>query len=434
VRSGGRYDAADADRTLSPAVAPDHPLRPMTRRTVFRGGHVFDGTGSQPERADVTVVDGRIVDIGPNLDADDAIDVTGATLLPGLFDCHTHVMVSHIDLWKLAQQPFSYAWYVAIGNLRATLHAGITTARDAGGADLGVKLALEDGLIEGPRLHISLGMLSQTGGHGDTWYPSGTELCDALSIPHPGRPRTVVDGPDEMRRAVRLLVRAGADVIKVATSGGVLSPRDKPTHAHFRDDELAVLVAEADAAGISVMAHAQAAPGIKAALRAGIRSIEHGIYLDDEGIALMLDRGAWLVPTLVAPRGVIDAAAAGAAIPETSLQKAMDTIDIHRESFRRAVGAGVRIAMGTDSGVTPHGENLRELGLMVDGGMSPAAALEAATRSAARLLGVDGDRGTIEPGKRADLIVVDGDALDFSTLRERIRTVYLDGRQVAGTA
>jgi imidazolonepropionase-like amidohydrolase len=253
---------------------------------------------------------------------------------------------------------------------------------------------------------------------------------DALTIPHPGRPNTIVDGPDEMRRTVRMLIRAGADAIKVATTGGVLSARDDPRHAHFRDDELAVLVAEADAAHIPVMAHAQGAPGIKAALRAGIRSIEHGVFLDDEAIELMLARGAWLVPTLVAPRGVIDAAEAGASIPAASLRKAKETIDIHRASFRRAVEAGVQVAMGTDSGVTPHGQNLRELALMADGGMTPAAALEAA----ARLLGVAEDRGTIEPGKRADLVIVDGDPLDLATIRDRIRAVYLDGRQVSPPA
>lgn len=402
----------------------------MTNRTLFRGGLIFDGTGSEPARVDVTVAEGRIVDLGTSLDGDHVVELAGRTLLPGLFDCHVHVMVSHIDMWRLVQQPFSYAFFVAAANLRATLHAGITTARDAGGADLGVRQALDDGLISGPRLQISLGMISQTGGHGDDWYPSGAQVPSPLSGVHPGRPSTIVDGPDEMRRTVRALVRAGADCIKVATSGGVLSARDHPRHGHLRDDELAVLVAEANAAGIPVLAHAQATSGIKAAVRAGIRSIEHGVYLDDEAIEMMLEHGTWLVPTLVAPRGVIAAAEAGAAIPETSLRKAREVVEIHRESFRRAVEAGVRVALGTDSGVTPHGQNLVELGLMVEGGMTPAAALEAATRSAAQLLGVADDRGTIEPGKRADLVVVDGDALDVGTLSERIVDVYLDGRAV----
>ena len=235
-----------------------------------------------------------------------------------------------------------------------------------------------------------------------------------------------------MRRVVRTLVRQGADVIKVAVSGGVLSPRDKPHHAHFRPDELEVLVEEAAEAGIWVMAHAQAAPGIKNAIRAGIRSVDHGIFLDDEAIALMLDRGTWLVPTLVAPRGVIDAAEHGAAIPDASVAKAREVVETHAESFRRAVAAGVKVAMGTDSGVTPHGENLRELELMVAGGMTAEAALVATTRSAAELMGLDAELGTIEPGKRADLVVIDGDPLDVHGLGDRVRSVYRDGRRVIG--
>lgn len=397
-------------------------------RVVFSGGHVFDGRGGDPAAADLVVEDGRIVDIGPGLDGDESVDVSGRTLLPGLFDCHVHVMFSHIDLWQMVQTPFSYAFYAAGRNLGATLDTGITHVRDAGGADLGMQRALADGLIRGPRMQISLGMLSQTGGHGDDWYPSGQTV---LSLPvHPGLPPTIVDGPDEVRRKVRELVRYGADVIKVATSGGVLSPRDDPRHAHFRDAELAVLVEEATAAGIPVMAHAQATDGIKAAVRAGIRSIEHGVYLDDEAIEMMLSRGTYLVPTLVAPTGVLTAAEGGASVPEASLAKAREVIEVHRESFRRAVEAGVLIAMGTDSGVTPHGENLRELELMAAGGMSPAEVLRASTSVAAELMGVGEEFGTLEPGKRADLVVVEGDPFDLGRLREQIRAVYQDGSLV----
>ncbi|HET6650211.1 MAG TPA: amidohydrolase family protein [Candidatus Limnocylindria bacterium] len=396
-------------------------------RILFSGGRVVDGTGADPADADVVIEDGRIVEVGPGLDGDERVDVTGKALLPGLFDCHTHVVFSTIDTMRRIQTPFSYRFYQAMHNLEATLRIGITTVRDAGGADLGVKQAVEDGLIRGPRMQISLGMLSQTGGHGDGWLPSGANLrLDS----HPGVPNTIVDGPDEMRAKVRELVRMGADVIKVAVSGGVLSPRDKPTHAHFRLEELKVLVEEATAAGIWVMAHAQATPGIKNAIRAGIRSIDHGIYLDDEAIEMMLARGTWLVPTLVAPRGVIDAAAAGAAIPEASVAKAHEVAEIHRASFAKAVEAGVKVAMGTDSGVTPHGNNLRELQLMVEGGMTPMQAIVATTQSAAELMGLEEELGTLEPGKRADLVVVDGDPLDVATLTDRIEAVYQDGARV----
>lgn len=407
---------------MTPAERPN--------RLVLTGGRVFDGRGGDPSPADLAIEDGRIVDVGPRLDGDESVDVEGRTLLPGLIDCHVHVIFNYIDQWRLIQRPFSYQFYEAERNLAATLRIGITSVRDAGGADLGIKRAQADGLIAGPRLQISLGMVSQTGGHGDDWYASGARV--PLLSGHPGVPDTMVDGPDEMRRVVRTLVRQGADVIKIATSGGVLSPRDKPTHAHFRDEELAVLAAEAAAAGIFVMAHAQATDGIKAAVRNGIRSIEHGIFLDDEAIEMMKKRGTWLVATLVAPRGVIEAAEAGAQIPAESLVKARAVVGTHAANFARAVAAGVRIAMGTDSGVTPHGRNLRELELMVEGGMSPAQALAATTSSAAELLGVDGELGTLEVGKRADVVVVGGDPYDFATLAERIEAVYMDGRRVIG--
>ena len=398
-------------------------------RTVFGGARVWDGTGADPAPADVAVEGGRIVDVGPGLDGDERVDLEGRTILPGLFDCHTHVVLGTIDRMVLANQPFSYQFYVAAHNLQATLRAGITSARDAGGADLGIKQALEDRLIAGPRLQVSLSMLSQTGGHGDEWLPSGNRLM--LLATHPGVPDTIVDGADGMRAKVRELIRMGADVIKVATSGGVLSPRDKPTHAHFRPAELDALVEEATAAGIFVMAHAQATDGIKNAVRAGIRSIEHGIYLDDEAVDLMLQRGTWLVPTLIAPQGVIDAVEAGAQVAPAMVDKARAVIDAHRASFARAVQAGVRIAMGTDSGVTPHGQNLRELALMADGGMSPREVLLATTRAAAELLGVADERGTLEPGKLADLVVVAGDPYELATLDRRIEAVYLGGDRVA---
>jgi imidazolonepropionase-like amidohydrolase len=400
-------------------------------RTVFHSGLVYDGTGAPPARADVVVDGGRFVEIGTGLDGDDGVDCAGATLLPGFFDCHVHVMVSGVNPLRIAQTPFSYQFYEAISNLRVTLDAGITTVRDAGGADLGVKEAVANGLIAGPRMQIAISMLSQTGGHGDSWLPSSCHL--PLMVSHPGRPSTIVDGPDQVRQKVRELIRGGADVIKVATSGGVLSPRDDPRHGHFRDDEVAVMVTEAAAAGIFVMSHAQAADGIKTAVRNGVRSIEHGVFLDDEAIDLMLERGCWLVPTLAAPRAVLAGAAAGVQFTDAVLAKARMVLDVHTESVRRAIAAGVRVAMGTDSGVGPHGQNLDELRLMVECGMTPAQALYATTMSAAELLGVPGELGSIEPGKRADLVVVEGDALDVGTLRSRVRAVYQDGTLASGS-
>lgn len=401
-------------------------------RTVYAGGFLFDGTAAPVAETDVAVENGTIAEVGRGLDGDEIVDVSGLTLLPGLFDAHVHVMLGHADAWRHMQMPFSYRFYDAIRNLEATLRIGITTVRDAGGADLGVKQALEDRLIVGPRLQISLAMLSQTGGHADGWLPSGAR---AVLLPdYPGMPTAIVDGPDEVRRKVRELVRDGADVIKIATSGGVLSPRGRPDQSMFAPEEIEAIVAEAAAAGLSVMSHAQSASGIKNAVRAGVRSIEHGIYLDDEAIELMLERGAYLVPTLMAPEGVIRAAEAGATIPDVAVAKAREVVEEHQNSFRRAVAAGVKVAMGTDSGVTPHGENLRELQLMAACGMTPVDVLLAATRTAAELLGLEGELGTIETGKRADLVAVSGDPFDFHGLTARIERVWQDGTLVAGVA
>ncbi|GHF64570.1 amidohydrolase family protein [Amycolatopsis bartoniae] len=397
-------------------------------RILFTGGQVFDGTGSERATGDVVVEDGLVVDVGTGLDGDEAVDCTGMTVLPGLFDCHVHVVMSGVDLLRSVQSPFSYQFYEAARNLRRTLEAGITTVRDAGGADLGMQRAVADGLIPGPRMQISVNVISQTGGHGDDWMPSGQ--CAGPWIPHPGRPAAIADGPDEVRKVARTLLRAGADVLKVCTTGGVLSPGDDPRHSQFTPGELEVLVTEAGMQGKYVMAHAQGAEGVKNAVRAGIRSIEHGIFLDDEAIELMLEHRTWLVPTLVAPLAVLRSAKAGAALPEEMVRKAEQVAQVHTESVRRAVEAGVRMAMGTDSGVGPHGENLEELALMRACGLTPAQVLAATTSSAAELLGCGDRLGRLAPGYRADLVLVAGDAYDFDRLPSAIRQVWRDGVRV----
>lgn len=398
-------------------------------RTLFTGGLVYDGTTGRPAEGDVVVEDGRIVDVGPGLDGDVSVDCSGGYVSPGFMDCHVHVILDNPSQMQIIETPFSLQFFSAAVNLKKTLDIGITSIRDAGGADLGVKEAVDRGMIPGPRMQISVIMLSQTGGHGDDWSICGGDV--PFFLPHPGRPSGVVDGPDAVRRRVREIIRAGADVIKVATTGGVLSPRDDPRHAHYRDAEIAVMTEEAHAAGIHVMAHAQGAGGIKAALRNGVRSIEHGIFLDDEAIEMMLQAGAWLVPTLHAPRAIIAAADAGLPIPQSSVDKARTTAAAHVDSVRRAHAAGVRIAMGTDCGVGAHGTNLEEVELMTEAGMSPLEALHATTGSAAELMDVAIDRGTIRPGMRADLVVVDGDPEDVTKMGERVRAVFLDGNEVS---
>jgi imidazolonepropionase-like amidohydrolase len=399
-------------------------------RVVIAGALVFDGTGADIRPSDIAIEDGRIAEVGVGLVGDERIDASGTTVLPGLFDCHVHVMFGSVDIWRLAQQPLSYRYFEAARYLGDTLAGGITTIREASGADLGLKQAVDDGLIVGPRMQISVGMISQTGGHSDYVMPSGLRF--GLLPEGPGIPKTIVDGAQEMRRVVRQLLRAGADVIKVAVSGGVLSPRDDPRRVSFRDKELAVLVEEANAGGVHVMAHALGGESIKAAIRAGIRSIEHGVYLDDEGIELMLEHGTFFVPTLGAPRAVLEAAHSGASIHEASLRKQLDASQYHQRAAARAIKAGVKFAMGTDAGVSRHGDNIREVEFMVDAGMRAQDAWLAATRNAAELLGLLDELGTIEAGKRADLVLLQGDALDVKDLPGRIRAVYKDGKRVVG--
>lgn len=402
------------------------------RRTLIRGGDVFDGTGAPVTAADVVVQGERIVDLGTGLDGDVAVDATGLTILPGMFDCHVHSTLADPDALGQLGRPFSYQFYVAARNLSAALDCGITTVRDAAGADLGIKQAVDDGLIEGPRMRIAITMLSQTGGHGDGWMPSGA--CAGLFPEHAGRPDGVVDGPEQIRRKVREVLRAGADLVKVCASGGVLSPRDDPSHPHLRPDELTALVEEASFAGVHVMAHATSATGVKHAVRAGVRSVEHGIDLDDEAIGQMLDAGTWLVPTLSALPSLLEAVDAGLGLPADLVSQAREAQGRQQESVRRALAAGVRVAMGTDSGVGPFGAHLRELALMQELGTEAPHALVAATSSAAELLGLGDELGTIAPGRRADLVFVAGDPFDFTTLRDRIRSVYKDGALVRTVA
>jgi imidazolonepropionase-like amidohydrolase len=398
-------------------------------RLVLTSGHVFDPVDGKAHRADVCIEGDSIVDVGIGLDGDVSRSVAGATLFPGFIDCHVHVLLSHLDFWRLASTPLSYRILESGRNLARTLEAGITTVRDAAGADAGIRDGVRDGLIRGPRVQVAIGMVSQTGGHNDSWLPSGQ--CVASLFPTwPGVPDCVVDGPEPIRRTVRALARAGADVIKVATSGGVLSPTDAPSQAHFAVDELEMLVSEARAAGLWVMAHAQAGAGVKNAVRAGVRSVEHGIYLDDESIDAMLSQGTYLVPTLGAPRAVLAAGDRGVPVPDAFMEQAREVIATHRESLRAAAAAGVPIALGTDAGITKHGRNLDELELMRDAGMSVEQCLRAATLTAARLLGVDARAGTIEAGKLADLVAVSGDPLSLAGLADRVVAVFRAGKEV----
>jgi imidazolonepropionase-like amidohydrolase len=398
-------------------------------RIVFHGGRVFDGTGAAIADGDVAVEDGRIVEVATDLDGDEGIDCSGRTLLPGLFDTHVHLVSRYEDFDEITvlHEPFSAPFYRVPENMRRTLACGITTVRDAGGADAGMRLAVEEGSLLGPRMQISVTMLSMTGGHNDPWLPSGA--TSAWSQPFPGMPSGVCDGIDGVAAKVREVVRAGADVIKIASSGGFLSPTDDPSQPNFSEAEVASIVRTAADLGRWVMSHAHGAEGIKRAIRTGVRSIDHGTYLDDEGIALMLEHGTWLVPTLTAG-DTTEAIAENPQVAESVRAKMRGLGRPELDAFRRAAEAGVKVAMGTDCPVAPHGTNLRELELMASHGFTPEQALVAATSSAAELMGLEGELGTLETGKRADLVVVDGDPFDFATLKDRIQQVWKDGARV----
>ena len=400
-------------------------------RIVLHGGWVFDGSGADPAEADVVLEDGLIVEVGPGLDGDEGVDVAGRTLLPGLFDCHVHLAFRYEDFdeVRVAYTPFSYRFFQFPETLRWYLAMGITTVRDAGGADWGMKRAVADGLLPGPRMQISVTMLSMTGGHADAHLPCGG--IAPYAIGYPGMPSPVADGPQALQAKVREVIREGADVIKIASSGGFLSPGDDPKLPHFADDELRAIVDTAGDLGCRVMSHAHGAEGIKRAVRAGVRSIEHGTYLDEEAVTLMAERGTWLVPTLTAG-DTTERLTTEQGVPEPVKEKLRALGRPELDAFRMAVEAGVKVAMGTDCPVAPHGTNLRELQLMSEHGMTPQQALVAATSGAAELMGLQDELGTLAPGKRGDVVVAGGDPFAFEDLAGRIEQVWKDGVRVVG--
>ncbi|HEX8983080.1 MAG TPA: amidohydrolase family protein [Ktedonobacterales bacterium] len=407
----------------------------------LRGIRLITGDGSDPiERATLVFEGERLTAVGHEHEVNiphgaTTVDANGMTALPGLIDCHVHLNGQWgYDLVSQLQTSPSLGVLYAVPNARTTLEAGFTTVRDAGLAPAGVRQAIERGLFPGPRMLAAITILSQTGGHGDNFMPCCADFTNMAGGKAMTQdvPRGVVDGVDSMRHKVREVLRAGADWIKLCTSGGVLSANDSPESAQFTVEEIAVAVYEAAAQGKRCMAHAQSNRGIKNAIEAGVASIEHGIYLDDEAIQMMIDRNVYLVPTLVAPQDVVDAAeAVPGKLPAYAIEKARAVIEDHRKSFRMAVEAGVRIAMGTDSGVGPHGGNARELAMMAKyGGMSPLQALVSTTQTAAELLRIDHETGTLTAGKYADIVLVDGDPLSdlgLLALPEKVMMVVKRG-------
>ena len=392
--------------------------------TVVRAGTFIDGNGGEPRRdVNIHIERDTITKVGGEAPRDARlIDRSGETVMPGMIDCHVHLWSTPSSIEERLMKPYSLNVAEAFRNAKTTLDAGFTTVRDAGGAPLGVKQAIERGMVPGPRMRISVGALSQTSGHGDTRFASGVNA----RADDPEHPKTVVDGVEEVRKATRELLRAGADQIKVHTSGGVMSPSDEPTSTGFSPDEIAAIVYEAHAAGKTVMTHSQATQGIRNAVEAGIESIEHGIYLDADTAELMKKKGIYLVATLIAPLWVQRRAERKpGSVPPYALRKALEVVDAHQKMFQMAVQMGVPIAMGTDTGVGDHGSKAEELAVMVKLGMTPMQAIVATTKTAAECARVGKITGTLEVGKRADLIAVAGDPLADIAMLQRAECITL---------
>ncbi len=402
------------------------------------GARLVDARSADPLAGDTLLVgeDGRIATVGATRAAIPGgvpvLDAAGRTLVPGLVDCHVHLWGKHETLEEVVQRSYSEGVARMLDSGRGFLESGVTTARDAGFTPAGIKRIFARGEFPGPRLQVSVMPLSITGGHGDQQTHAGIDLTGDL--PSVEMPSGIADGIDEVRRVVRLQIRAGADWIKVMATGGVYSLMDGPGAVQFTIDEIRVMVEEADNAGLrGVMAHAENARRIKNALLAGVRSIDHGDGLDDEGIDLMLERDVPLVPTFLIVEEMLDPGRIERGeTPTWAVEKIQELLPVIDAGFRHAVERGVRIAMGTDGG---NGSHLpTELSLMVEHGLSPLAALRAATIEGARLLGLDAEIGTLEPGKVADVLLLDFDPLaEPAAWRDptRVSVVVQSGRVVA---
>ena len=413
------------------AQTPANAAKPAIVTYIHAGQLLADA--DKPPRGNSTVIvrDGRIAEIRDGFAQPEAgarlVDLKDKFVLPGLVDMHVH-------LWGIGGDPMRARlealerdrmddMMIAVANAKATLLAGFTSVRDLGGDPRGVRAlrdAIDAGQVEGPTITNAGEMLSVTGGHGDARNGVGEPWVDAVTTQV-----NVCDGPDDCRRAVRAEVGLGAKVIKFAATGGVLSNVSGGLGRAMTPEEMRAIVDTAHALGRKVAAHSHAADGTKAALAAGVDSIEHGSYLDDEAIRLFKATGAYLVPTEIAPVAALAQARSGA-LPPATIPKAEAAAAAMHESHRRAYRAGVRFAFGTDTGVSRHGENATEFPYLVDLGMTPAQAIRTATIAAADLLGRD-DIGTLALGKTADIIAVAGSPLQDVTRLEHVSFVMHRG-------
>ncbi|MFL6196021.1 MAG: amidohydrolase family protein [Thermoanaerobaculia bacterium] len=425
---------------LCPSLLPaqEAPAAVKPQVIVLKAARLFDGKGDGVVPNGVVIVEGdRIRAAGSGLAVPAGarvIDLGDATLLPGLIDCHTHITGESSDNWlqgamdNLRQTVPESALRSSV-YARKTLMAGFTTVRDLGSGedlDVGLRNATAAGVVPGPRILASVHALGARGGHCDeTGFPYGRFGAE------PGIEHGIAAGADQFRDAVRFQVKYGADVIKVCATGGVLSLADEVDTPQLTQDEMNALIDEAHRLRKRVAAHAHGAEGAKVAIRAGVDSIEHGSFLDDEALRMMKEHGTYLVPTLLAGEYTSGKAVARHYPPEIAA-KAKAAVSARSATFKRALQLGVKIAFGTDSAVSPHGINAQEFGLLVGLGMAPAAALRAATSSAADLLGLAKTLGTLEAGKAADVIAVPGDPTRDIKVMENVTFVMKGGEVFKG--
>jgi imidazolonepropionase-like amidohydrolase len=411
------------------AQTPSQPL------VLVHAGHLLDRPGQQPRGASTVVVrNGRIEAIRDGFAAPDSfpgasvVDLRERYVLPGLIDCHVHLETDSAGQEGLVESLTNgdaYFAYQALANARKTLDAGFTTVRNLGD-DRGVTLALRDaiaaGKVAGPRILDAGTGISTTAGHGDRTLSLAPDIAEHVSQTN------LCDGPESCRHAVRAQVRRGVDLIKIMTTGGVNSRIGAGVGRQMFDDEAQALIETAHLYGKKVAVHAHGADGIKLALKYGADSIEHGTLLDEAGIKLFLKSGAYYVPTLSTVNGYLERIAKDPnAYPPEVRAKIDWRIEITGKALELAYARGVKIAFGTDAGVSKHGRNADEFELMVKHGMPAAAAIKAATLNAADLLGIAAEVGSIEPGKRADLIAVAGDPLSDVTVLKSVSFVMKDG-------
>lgn len=416
---------------LLPAIAQQ---KKPSKSYVLKAARLFDGKSNSLATPGIVVVtDGKIAGTGASANAPadaEVIDLGDATLLPGFIDAHTHLtMMYSEDYAKSAldalRKPIPEMALDASVNARITLMAGFTTVRDVGSAeylDAGLRNAINRGVVPGPRMLVAVHAIGATGGHcDDTGWRAGA--VGKETSPEVG----VINGADEARRAVRLAHKYGATIIKTCATGGVLSLADAVDTPQLTQAELDALVDEAHALRLKTAAHAHGAEGAKRAIRAGIDSIEHGSFLDDEALDLMKQKGTYYVPTLMAVQGLSEQIQKGVPIPPAIKVKAEDAIAHVHQTFQRAIAKGVKIGLGTDAAVYPHGRNAEEFHQMVDLGMKPIDALKSGTSSDADLLGLSAKIGTLESGKLADVVAVPGDPLQNIRQTEHVFFVMKEG-------